>query len=581
MNKATREKYRINESNCGFDWEVFIKAVPLPFIEWLLAPATERLAETARWTGKTDAMTNWYLFCFLNFTDWNGLVGRKDKLTHRQTTINTFLKVAKRLEVKFGITIGPENPYGIKWTIDDPNPSIEYQGRVIRFISIGKFSDQDLGMEFVNGGLGDVWSDEASKPSKDDVPSDNGLEIYQNASSIEGSAIRSDYQAPSEPIKDWKVEVPDTDNLGQVIDDLSGKEFTFYVDGVAKVRKLKTKLIYFYKRTRKTFTLNPWDPANYFHDHYFEDLWEKDYQTNSSLLNQNCVLRSFNDGQVILMRARAWMAKDGRYLSKRIEDHLHQIKKTNYAYYETVVNGEILESDDLSKYVFREDMKRLNFIDLNKTNYLGKLRIYPEYITIGVDWGWSKPKAKKTAVEVVGYFGKDTKMRAWEHEVYWDELSFVSKSNAVDDEQWKIEKAAEFIFQNWKKFQPQFKSVIYVWVDEADKAVANSLRQEIWRKHGIKIPFVLGAKHDSQNGWGVNSRTQFWKEILSSGRAFIDPKRTPLIYKELFQMMHSKDSFKRNPLCANDAITAIEYSRTKTRFFLKRSLIPHQLITAV
>ncbi|WP_342268789.1 phage terminase large subunit [Spiroplasma endosymbiont of Aspidapion aeneum] len=562
VSKETCTKFNITNDNYGFTWPILIDSLAWQYRSWLCTKATTRAAETARWTFKTYSQCLIFLFKLCNFTDWNGIILRKDKSTHLSTTIVTMKKVTNMLLKNYDIDLTQTSIHAFKWIYGEnkiENKIVHPNKRVILFDSIGKYSDSQLGKEFEVGGIGDIWADEMSSPAKD-IIEESDEEIYSNIQMLLGSAIRGEYTINDEPILEFCTYIPKADEGGNYIleNDSSSSyaSISIFSDGKENQISIQVEKSYFYKNgVNLTFTLNPWEENNFFHERYFEDIWPTSYVLEQNLLNQNILTYTANldEESIFLVRASAWLAKDNAFMNPATERYLRKLKSTDYTYYRTIALGQILESSDLSKFTYRTDLKSV-ILRQTEPNEISIL-------TIGIDWGFSKIKSKKSAITVSGV--SNWNGLKWEKIYFLADWWAISKSNYVDSEDKKIESAAKFISNIYDEYKNYINKKPFVWYDLQDKVTARQIQKLLSDKYGLNLVFFPGAKHKSVlNKWDITARQAYFKGLLSSGRCTMNIRKCLLLYKELNNCINSKGSLIRDKRCANDATTALEYSWT-------------------
>lgn len=582
LSKNSISKFSIDVENInkiGFTWDVFINLIPWPFRRFICTGKQDRIAETARYTGKSWLFALDKLFRLITFNDENSIVGRYDFSTHKNTTWVQFQKVANLLEQEFDIQIGPENINGLKWIMTKDEGYILWNKRKIQFESIGKFKDSTLGMEFVVGGLGGIWVDEASKQPKESTTEDIGKLIYDNADTILGSAVRSEYSGFNESIPEFETEVPFVNDDGFYVLDLNGKEFPVWDEENRKLIqvKFKTEKIYYFKTTHLDFSLNGWDPENMLHEKYFEDLWELSFEIKQQMLNLNSAYYEDTDLDCALIRATSWMAKACGIMSSRTEMHLRNVMIKNPGKAEGIVLGYIAEDDNLSLFTYRPHMDNTNIFNLKEcltdkqTILIDNKDYIIRHLTFGLDWGFSKIKAKNSAITVEGYSDWNNEHKAYEYTFALGDWHAITKSNKVDSEEIKIINAAKFIYDTFTKWKRYLHYLPIVWYDLQDKVTAWQVQKELERL-GLKLKFLPGAKH-AQKKWDRSDRQAWMQQMLASKRYFIDPRISSLLYKELIQSRLAKGSLQADKNSRDDAITALGYSRTMTRYHVKKSLL--------
>lgn len=573
INKEIVEKFNIDVDSInatGFTWEKFISLIPWPFLRFICSEKQDRIAETARFTGKTFVESLDTLWHLITFWDYNAIVGRWDFKTHKNTTWVAFNKVARML------TKNDVDLSWLSWIDKKDEMLIKFNGRSITFDSIGKFNDSALGMEFLQGGLGKIWVDEASKPPKESSIIDIGKDIYENADQILGSAIRGSYSGNGQIIPQFSAEVPMINENGEyVLDSKNGKEFPIFNERTNKIEmlKFKTEIIHYRKRAHLDFSLNGWDPSNHLHETYFEDLWELTYELEQNILQYNSSTFEDKDKDCFLMRASSWMAKACGYMSHQVEEYLKAQIKKNPNKAKGIVLGYVVEDDDLSKYTYRNNLDNVKIIDLKSTLKGGTIKLedgnYPiNHLVFGLDWGFSKIKAKNSAITCTGFSRWND---GWEAVIALKDWKAVTKSNKVDGEDIKIKNAAAFIFENYNYWKDYLSHDPIVWYDLQDKIAARQVQIELVNL-GLDIKFLAGAKHEAKK-WGIPQRQLYFQNLLSSGRFFIDPSQSKLLWKELYDSKLANDSLIADKRSKNDATTALGYSFSMMRYSVKTSSI--------
>ncbi|WP_339021357.1 hypothetical protein [Spiroplasma endosymbiont of Atherix ibis] len=281
------------------------------------------------------------------------------------------------------------------------------------------------------------------------------------------------------------------------------------------------------------------------------------------MLNLNSAYFEDKNLDCALIRATSWMAKACGIMSSRTEMHLINVMVKNPGKAEGIVLGYIAEDDNLSLFTYRPHMDNTNIFNLKdsltdkKTILIDKKEYIIKHLTFGLDWGFSKIKAKNSAITVEGYSDWNSEHKAYEYTFSLGDWHAITKSNKVDSEEIKILNAAKFIYETFNKWKRYLHYIPIVWYDLQDKVTAWQVQKEL-EKLGLKFNFLPGAKH-VQKKWDRSDRQAWMQQILASKRYFIDPRISPLLYKEITQSRLAKGSLQADKNSKDDAITALGY----------------------